>query len=254
MLAVEGGQSAMGQDCQYLCTRREHLIVAGRAGVVSEVTPIEVSSDLDEPGEVFIAQVFMTASFLNVNMIRVVVAASVDISAKELIKRQVRVLAGKFSAGPLPLLQYLRRHMLANLAAWSCRLLDDAGESRRAAARAAVSGHLMFLLGPLEAATLLKPTPGHGNSEIEDDEVVVDLDEDGDFEGQVRSGVRYENPDDSHGWPSLGQSHQKPVKSQMDDCTKLSVYIGAKESRRSQMAIERRKSEKGYLWKPRRDA
>jgi len=251
---------------QYTCVGPDvGFIVAGRSGIVSDVSLKETSED--GLHVICIAEIELRSSFCQILSFRVAGCSLlqtrgdglepqkwVDIYKQIgdlLSNRAVRVLAGEFRDHTGAFLKQMRQQVCINIAAWLPYKQDDNTVN--------VSNSYMFVLGRVQSVQLAY-TDHQWNScasTWEADDRSINIDDSCASTPLVRLSwpalpaelkdlfpkkphsffVEQQHhghgKDASKGWPVIPHVIQKKVKLQHEHTEKLSIYFGSRQSRRS---------------------
>ena len=264
---------------QYTFVGHQGFIVAGRSGIVADVTLKETSEDSTHV--ICIAEIELRSSFCQILSFRVAGCSLLQtrgdgVEPQEwvniykhigdlLSKKAVRVLAGEFHDHTGAFLKQMRQQVCINIAAWLPYKQEDDTVN--------VSNSYMFVLGKVQslqlaftehqwnssASTWVAPhsinigdscasTPLHRLSwpalPAELKEIFPDNPR-GFFVEQHHHGHGEDaSKDASKGWPVIPHVNQKKVKLQHEHTEKLSIYFGSLQSRRSEGSTTERNNKR----------
>ena len=263
---------------QYTFVGHQGFIVAGRSGIVADVTLKETSEDSTHV--ICIAEIELRSSFCQILSFRVAGCSLLQTRGHGVEQRQkwakiykqigdllskqaVRVLAGEFHDHTGAFLKQMREQVCINIAAWLPYKQEDNTVN--------VSNSYMFVLGKVQSLQLafteherwelhqhdVVPRPAWSYIGLQDERRASTPLEDlswpalpaelkelfpekppGFFVEQHHCG---HGEDASKGWPVIPHVNQKKVKHQEEHTEKLSIYLGSSQSRRSEESAAARK-------------
>ena len=267
---------------QYTFVGHQGFIVAGRSGIVAEVTLREASGDSTHV--ICIAEIELRSSFCQILSFRVAGCSLLQtrgdgVEPQEwvniykhigdlLSQKAVRVLAGEFHDHTGAFLKQMREQVCINIAAWLPYKQEDNTVN--------VSNSYMFVLGKVQSLQLAFTE--HERWELHQHDVVhqscastwsyINMDDSGAstpledlswpalpaelkelfpekptefFVEQHHCG---HGEDASKGWPVIPHANQKKVKLQDEHTEKLSIYLGSRQSRRSEGSTTERNNKR----------
>ena len=272
----KGKERASTADYQmkFMCVRCDELIIAGRVGFVKEVNHRQTVTTPGR-GTLAIADVDFSVTVQQMLQMKVAVLRVRDVPgragvcdachpshwrevAHELSRMSVRLIAGEFGGSILQLLTNARSILSARACAFEPAFLDNRRQ------QGILSSSAMVFLGPVESVTtadkpslddwpvmearyrgatdlsgsglirgsgVMIPTPPHDHwPRVR--KILLGEGKDAAFDGQN---------DESYGWPIVQTIKEKKPSTVMPQTSKLCIYMGATQQRRSEEAKKHRK-------------